>query len=761
MRREGERGGSRGFLLTVGLSALVAAAAILRNQPPHPKTAGSPLSQFAAGRAREILRHLVGDGAPHPVGSPANAKMRERVRAELTRLGYTPTVQEAFVCGRSGTCAMVSNVLARLSGEKDGKAVLLCAHYDSVGAGPGASDDGMGVAALLEIARVLQSEEPKRNPVIFLIDDGEEAGLLGAEAFASDHPWAREVGAVVNLENRGTSGSSFLFETSDSNRWLVELAARSIPRPATSSLFYTIYKQLPNDTDLTVFREHGMAGVNFAAIGGEPRYHTPLDNFQNASPATLQQHGDSALAMTRALASADLDAPRRGNAVFFDLFGAGVLRWPEEATPPIAGAVLVLLAAGIFSRWRAGALSVRALAWGLAGGFAMPLAAAAAGFGVSSLLRAAGALPVPWIAHPGWLLTATWAVGLLWAGLVASLVSRRAGPEGLWGGVWMFYGITAFLLALAAAGVSFLLLVPVSCAALLGLAGPRSAGWRSASAVAPTCLAAFFWLPLAWLLYAALGSAGAVIIAAAVGLWAAGVAPTFTLLPARARRAVLFALAALAAIALAGAMRARSFSAEVPERMPIIWQEDADTGRAQWLFFPDSKRLSERIREAAGCSRDPISPYPWSGSSAAFAAPSPRTGLSAPELRVRQDFRDASARRIRATLRSPRGAPVVFLAVPPSLARARIAIGGKPVGPITARWLAWSGGWRVLSCLTTPPEGIEVEIVAAGDAPLELYLGDRSRRLPAGGERLVRARGASGVPSGDGDATVVTRRVRL
>ena len=50
----------------------------------------------------------------------------------------------------------MQNVVARLEGTEQGPAVLLAAHYDSVAAGPGASDDGTGAATVLEIARALK-----------------------------------------------------------------------------------------------------------------------------------------------------------------------------------------------------------------------------------------------------------------------------------------------------------------------------------------------------------------------------------------------------------------------------------------------------------------------------------------------------------------------------------------------------------------------------------------------------------------------------
>ena len=64
-----------------------------------------------------------------------------------------------------------------------------------------------------------------------------------------------------------------------------------MPRPSTSSLFYEVYEHLPNDTDLTVFKRLGLAGINFAAIGHVVHYHTPLDNLENVRPSLVSTDG--------------------------------------------------------------------------------------------------------------------------------------------------------------------------------------------------------------------------------------------------------------------------------------------------------------------------------------------------------------------------------------------------------------------------------------------------------------------------------------
>src|SRR6202011_5304326 len=114
------------------------------------------------------------------------------------------------------------------------------------------------------------------------------------------------VAASINVDNRGTSGRSYLFETSRHNRWLMPLIARSLPHPSASSFFFNLYELIPNDTDLSVIKRAGLAGINFACIGHVAHYHTPLDNLRHVTPSTVQDHGDHILDMTRALADSEL-----------------------------------------------------------------------------------------------------------------------------------------------------------------------------------------------------------------------------------------------------------------------------------------------------------------------------------------------------------------------------------------------------------------------------------------------------------------------
>ena len=54
---------------------------------------------------------------------------------------------------------------------------------------------------------------------------------------------------------------------------------------------YEVYKRLPNDTDMTVFKRAGIPGMNFAAIEGHTSYHTQLDRPELLQEGSLPTSG--------------------------------------------------------------------------------------------------------------------------------------------------------------------------------------------------------------------------------------------------------------------------------------------------------------------------------------------------------------------------------------------------------------------------------------------------------------------------------------
>ncbi|TPE45265.1 M20/M25/M40 family metallo-hydrolase [Pontibacter mangrovi] len=311
------------LLLLVGLSLV----SLWLLRPPAPVPASAPASEFSAERAMQHVRQIARQ--PHAMGTAAHAEVRRYLLQELAQLGLNPQVQESAAVYQQSV-GHVYNVLGRLKGSGAGsKAILLMAHYDSQPNTPGAADDGAGVAAILETVRALKAAAPMQHDVIVLLTDGEEYGLFGATAFLQ-HPWAQEVALVLNLEGRGNAGPSMTFEMSPKNGWLVKQYAAAAPYPYFSSLAYEIYSRMPNNTDFTVFKDAGYAGLNAAFIEGFAHYHKSTDTPQNLSLRSLQQHGSNLLALSRHFGRTSLSSTKARDRVFFNAIGGWVVNYKSS-----------------------------------------------------------------------------------------------------------------------------------------------------------------------------------------------------------------------------------------------------------------------------------------------------------------------------------------------------------------------------------------------------------------------------------------------
>jgi Peptidase family M28 len=782
---------NRGLMIAAGGVAVLLAVTLLAYRTPAPLGPTVPPATFSASRAQTILKELVGDDAPHPIGSAANLKLRGLIVNRLTAMGYTAELQTGLSCNDFGECGTPTNIIATYGGDPAGKdAVLLAAHYDSVPAGPGASDDGVGVANLLEIARILTLLPARRHPVVLLVTDGEEAGLLGASLFTREHRLAGRVWAAVNMEARGVSGPSLMFETGTANAWLMRLYAAATLEPITNSLCYVVYKMLPNNTDFTVFKAASYQGFNFAFIGDVAHYHTPLDSFAHASASTIQHQGDNALGAVLALAnSTDLNPPAK-DSVFFDVLARGVVVWPIAFVLPAALAAVILLLAEALFLFRRGLLTGRQSAYGMIGVIVALAVGAALSAGVAALLRALGRLPPmgapPWIAHPFAMHMGFAALALLSVAAAAAWFARRAGFWGFWFGA----GLTATLLSLASAvtipAASYLLLLtalvaalaPLPCLWLLKKEKP-SAGAADFAALAPGLALFAILLPLLLLLYPALGTLAWPISTVTLSLAACFLLPLFAIATRGARVFVILLGAGAAFAAVSVTVLLPVYSPDWPQRVNIEYWIDADSGRAHWWLQAASQHVPHPMADAVKFDplpRERFAGYPGTG----FFADATALPLPPPELTQVSAALDASAApgdssasgalrdsaqgttHFELRLRSARGAPTAF-AVFPAGANIQNVVVMTPSGPLRAKLHKFSSGETALVLAGIPAAGLQFGIDAAS-APLAVQVFDQSYGLPAElpeGAALQRARPQNATSSQDGDVTVVQRTVRL
>lgn len=334
------------------LLALIAAIglAIFATTPPMPLGRDAPSLQFSAGRAMDDVRQIA--RAPHPIGSPENARVRGYLAERMRALGMEVSTSEGQIgteslerlnrwSGRQDKAMALVNVIGVLPGRDRSLPVLmLMAHHDTVWGSPGAADDTAGIAAALEVVRAIKAKGQPERDLVILVTDGEELGLEGARHFFEHDPLRSRVGAIINLEARGGGGRTSLFQTSRDNGAAAALYAKAVSRPVASSLSTFVYSVLPNNTDLTPALAGPYTAYNFAFIGRPGLYHSPLATPDRLDQGSLQDMGGQVLALSAALLSAKALPAKAPDAVFFDVFGLFTAIWPAWLGWPMLGLAL-------------------------------------------------------------------------------------------------------------------------------------------------------------------------------------------------------------------------------------------------------------------------------------------------------------------------------------------------------------------------------------------------------------------------------------
>lgn len=488
------------------LLGLVAGLSVLILPSPAPTTADP--TTFSAERAMAAINRLADE--PHSVlRREAHDRARDDVVGMFTDLGYTPTVHSDPLFDLSNPedkenfetlpaelqtevkDAPAETIVVDVPGKSE-RTMALMAHYDSStveededgvvrkipGNSYGASDDGYGVAAIVETLRAIKAEgRQPENSLKIVITDGEEVGLVGARNEMRHHRADYEnVDLVLNLEARGTSGPALMFETSSNNSAVAAYFLSHVKQPVAGSLFPSLYARMPNTTDMAAFIPEGFTVLNIAAIGDAEHYHHPTDAPRYVDHSTLQHYGDQVLDLAQAWAF-DGQAPTLtadGDLHFFQLWRGLTVRYPAAVGTGL-GCLAVIAALGVVAvrarslRWKRVLGSVWGLTWRAA------FASAAAG------LVQRGAMAMKWAPESGLgpnpLLVWMFAGGaLIGAGLTAHFVVRRW-KEGLGQET-----LAAVLLLLAAAcmplmvllpGAAYVLVLPTFTLALTALAPRR------------------------------------------------------------------------------------------------------------------------------------------------------------------------------------------------------------------------------------------------------------------------------------------------
>uniref|UniRef100_A0A8D8VNW2 FXNA-like protease n=1 Tax=Cacopsylla melanoneura TaxID=428564 RepID=A0A8D8VNW2_9HEMI len=343
----------------------------IQDEPRHP-------GRFIAERVYNHLVNLTSLG-PRPVGSFENEVLAVNfLRKEINNVIQqsdpkvhqirldTQTVSGAFpltfLDRMTNIYRNVQNVIVRVGPVvESAHSLLVNCHFDTVPDSPGASDDGSSCALMLELLRVIAlSPTPLQNNIVFLFNGAEEAFLQASHGFITQHPWARNVRAFVNLEACGAGGREVLFQSGPKNPWLMEVYSASVPYPFASSLAQDVFQSglIPGDTDFRIFRDFGnIPGLDFAWSKNGYVYHTRLDAVSQIPLASLQRTGDNILPLLLNLVNSKqlvaVHQYREGSLVYFDFIGLFIVTLSSTFTILVCLLTLGLVLLSVYINSRA------------------------------------------------------------------------------------------------------------------------------------------------------------------------------------------------------------------------------------------------------------------------------------------------------------------------------------------------------------------------------------------------------------------------
>lgn len=207
------------------------------------------------------------------------------------------------------------NVVADLAGDDSREMVLLTAHFDDWDPAQGANDNGAGVAAVLQAARIFKELRIRPSHTIrFVFFSGEEELSNGSRAYIERHKGElNDIRAVFNIDCGAHPPLGFKIHgrkdmEENSRRLLQPLAGLGADRVSLDADF---------DSDQETFI---VAGVPIYSLYVDPqdydaRHHTIIDTFERVNPLMVRlQTAVMAVAAYSFANAAERPGPRIGPA---------------------------------------------------------------------------------------------------------------------------------------------------------------------------------------------------------------------------------------------------------------------------------------------------------------------------------------------------------------------------------------------------------------------------------------------------------------
>jgi hypothetical protein len=725
-------------LLSFVFILLVAIAALSYLVPPAVVPASAPVTEFSAERAIENLKVIARE--PHPTGSIANARVRDYIVEQTRSLGLNPELQKSVsttswnIAGAPYSAGTVRNVIARLPGTKSTGALLLMAHYDSVATGPGASDNGSGVATLLETLRALRSGTPLRNDVIFAFTDGEEDGGLGAQAFVDEYSFAKLVSVALVIDSGGSCGRGPLAVESQhqQNGWLVREMAEALRRPFAASISDDFRGAMSYGDDLNLYPK-GIEAI-YSGINSCPTtYHTMKDDLEKLDVRSVQDLGNSSLPLARHFGSLDLKHASEGKVVYFTFFDR-LFFYPVTWVLPLTLFILAILAGILILGFRRGRFTTR----GLIFSFLLWLAA---------LLVSGGLVALLWWALQGLHLVnksflSAYNATPYGVGFVALTTAIASGlfvwfrqkfvAANLAAGAFLLCIVPMILTCFFAPNASFQFTLSLAAALLsmgLDLALKRPDSWLLRFAGLLCAVPALFLFPL-FIGYSVTTVDGKIedmiILVILTMVLLALLTPQLDVLTTHGKWLLPGTCALLASgFILSGALRS-GYDAEHPKPDTISYWLDTDTGKASWISFdekPDdwtSQFLTGHVEATTLRLFNPVD------GDTIIKADAPHVQLLPPNIETLEDSTTRGERKLRLRFVSPRQARIIWLQVEKATVLAATVEGRKAqVNEVDKRNKTWG-----IVYLALPPEGVEVDVTLKASENPQITVIDQSDGLP-------------------------------
>jgi carboxypeptidase Q len=182
------------------------------------------------------------------------------------------------------------NVVADIKGSDPSEMVLLCAHFDSWDPAQGANDNGAGVAAVLEAARIfkLLQMQPKHT-IRFVFFSGEEQLSNGSRAYVEQHKDELDkIRAVFNIDSGAHPPLGFAIH----GRQDMEAVSKTLLKPLAPLGADRVFLDADFDSDQETFI---VAGLPIYSLRVDPqdydaRHHTIIDTFDRVDPRMLAVH---------------------------------------------------------------------------------------------------------------------------------------------------------------------------------------------------------------------------------------------------------------------------------------------------------------------------------------------------------------------------------------------------------------------------------------------------------------------------------------